>query len=247
MDISLEKLLETGAHFGHQTKRWNPKMEDFVYGVRDGVYIFDLIKTKEHLEQALDVIKKASQDKKNILILGTKKQAKKKVREIAEETGILFIDERWLGGTFTNFDQIRSSVRQLGELEKDLAEGKYADHTKKERLLIERKIVKLNKMVGGIREMKKLPDLFIIVDTKRESSAVREADMAGVETVGFVDTNADPTLISWPIPMNDDSPQALELVLDYIKESILEGRKATKTKPKTKAKKKKKTKTKASS
>lgn len=231
-DISLEKLLETGAHFGHQTKRWNPKMEDFVYGVRDGVYIFDLIKTKEHLQQALDVITKASKEKKSILILGTKKQAKNKVREIAQETGIFFIDERWLGGTFTNFEQIKSSVKQLEKLEKGIEEGAYANHTKKERLLITRKIEKLNKMVGGIRGMKKLPDLFIIVDTKREKAAVREANLAKIELIGFVDTNADPTQVNWPIPVNDDSPQALDLVLDYIKDAILEGKSGKKTEKK---------------
>lgn len=223
-DISLEKLLETGAHFGHQTKRWNPKMSNFVYGVRDGIYIFDLIKTKEYLEQALEILKKYSKEGKNILILGTKKQAKEKVRKIAEETGIFFIDERWLGGTFTNFNQVKASVDNLDTLKKDRAEGKFGIYTKKERLLIDRKIEKLEKNVGGIRGMNKIPDLMIIVDTKREKSAVMEASKFGVEIMGFVDTNADPSAVTWPIPMNDDSPQALELVLDYIKEAILAGK-----------------------
>jgi len=234
VDISLEKLLETGAHFGHQTKRWNPKMSDFVYGVRDGVYIFDLIKTKECMEQALEVIKKASAEGKKILILGTKKQAKEKVHQIGEETGIYFIDERWLGGTFTNFKQVKSSVDTLDTLKKDLEDGKFSDRTKKERLLIERRITKLEKMVGGIRGMEKAPELMIIVDTKRERSAVLEAKKTGVEIVGMVDTNADPTNIDWPIPMNDDSPQALELVLDYVKEAILEGKVVKKKKVKKK-------------
>ena len=232
IDISLEKLLESGAHFGHQTKRWNPKMSDYVYGVRDGVYIFDLIKTKALMEQALNVLSEASKSKKTILILGTKKQAKDKVKEIAKETGIFFIDQRWLGGTFTNFNQVKASVDTLNKLKKDLSEGVYASYTKKERLLLDRKAEKLEKMVGGLNGMTSKPDLMIIVDTKRESSAVNEARKLGVETIGIVDTNSDPNLVNWPVPMNDDSPQALELVLNYIKEAILEGKQSKETKVK---------------
>lgn len=235
IDISLEKLLESGAHFGHQTKRWNPKMTDYVYGVRDGVYIFDLIKTKAALEQALAVITKTVADKKDILILGTKKQAKDKVKEMSKEAGVYFIDQRWLGGTFTNFNQVKHSADTLNKLRKDITAGKYATYTKKERLLLDRKVEKLERMVGGINGMNKLPELMIIVDTKRERSAILEAKKVGVTTVGIVDTNADPNMVDWPIPMNDDSPQALELVLNYIKEAIEEGKKGE-VKPKKVAK-----------
>lgn len=220
MEVSLEKLLETGAHFGHQTKRWNPRMEEYVYGVKNGIYIFDLIKTKKAMEEALEAIKKAKKAKKNILLLGTKKQVKEKVKEIGKSSGISYVEERWLGGTLTNFDQIKKSVKTLKDLREDMAAGKYKDHTKKERLLLSRKIEKLERNIGGIEEMDVKPDLMIIVDTKREHSAVREAKIAGVKIAGIVDTNGDPNDSDYPIPMNDDSPQALEYIMELIADAL---------------------------
>jgi len=218
--VSLEKLLESGAHFGHQTKRWNPRMGEFVYGVRDGVYIFDLIKTKSALEKALKAISQAAKAKKLILLVGTKKQAKEKVKEVGVSTGICYVDERWLGGTLTNFEQIRGSIKTLNRLKTELEEGKYDTYTKKERLLISRDIEKLERNVGGLQKLEKLPDMMIVVDTRREHAAVSEARKNDIELVGLVDTNADPNEVTWPIPMNDDSPQALDYVLDLIKEEL---------------------------
>lgn len=240
--VSLEKLLETGAHFGHQTKRWNPKMEEYVYGVREGIYIFDLIKTRKAIEEALEKISESAKKGELILLLGTKKQVKEHVKSIGEKTGIAYSDERWLGGTLTNFDQIKSSVKTLNQLKDDLKDGKYADHTKKERLLIQRKIDKLEKTVGGLQTLDRKPDLMIIVDTKREKAAVLEAQKLNVPIVGIVDTNGNPEDSTYPIPMNDDSPQALTYIMELI-EDALSVKKTVKPKKVTKEKSSKKTKT----
>lgn len=220
-NIDLEKLLETGAHFGHQTKRWNPKMQDYVYGVRDGVYILDLIKTKKALEEALDAIRKAVKEKKSILFVGTKKQSRDKIKEIGEATGYPYVDIRWLGGTLTNFEQIRSSVKHLDELKEGMKSGEFKDRTKKERLLIDREIEKLERMVGGLRKLESKPDLMVIVDIKREKGALIEAKRNGVTTIGIVDTNSDPDEVDYPIPMNDDATAAVSYVLELIKDAIM--------------------------
>jgi len=230
-DVSLEKLLETGAHFGHQTKRWNPKMEEFVYGVRQGVYIFDLIKTRKAIEDGLNEIEAAAKDKKLILLLGTKKQVKEHVKRIGQLADIAYVDERWLGGTLTNFEQIKASVKTLNKLKEDMAAGLYKEYTKKERLLLNRKIEKLEKTVGGLQKLTKLPDLMIIVDTKRERAAVLEAQKLKVDIVGIVDTNGDPHDSTYPIPMNDDSPQALTYIMGLIEQALMV--KASPTKKKT--------------
>src|SRR3989344_4996216 len=201
-EISLEKLLETGAYFGHQTRRCNPKMEDYVYDVRDGVHIFDLIKTKQAIAQALEVLKKASTEGKTILFVGPKKQSKDKLTEVAKATGYPYVNQRWLGGTLTNFGQIRSSVEQLGKLKNDLESGAFADYTKKERLLIERRVQKLEKFVGGLVTLKSMPDLMVVVDTHRERGAIIEATRLRIPVVGIVDTNSDPGEVEYPIPMN---------------------------------------------
>ena len=220
VDIDLEKLLEAGAHFGHQTKRWNPKMEDYVYGVRDGVYIIDLIRTKKELENAVEVLQKAKKDKKQILFVGTKKQAKAKLREIAEKTGYPFVDERWLGGTLTNYSQVKDSVRTLEDLKKGVKNGDYDEYTKKERLLIQRRIDKLEKMVGGIKDLDGKPDLMVIVDIKREQGAVLEAQKMDVETIGLVDTNSDPTMVDHAIPVNDDANASVSYILDLLGKAL---------------------------
>lgn len=228
VDISLETLLETGAHFGHQTKRWNPKMAPYVYGVKDGVYIIDLIKTKQELEKAFKVLQKATKEDKVILFVGTKKNSREKIREIAEETGNPYVDERWLGGTLTNFEQIRNSVKTLDDLKEGMSSGEFNDRTKKERLLIDRKIEKLERFVGGLRKLEKAPDLMVVADVKRERGAVFESKAAGVDLVGLVDTNSDPTEITYPIPVNDDATAAVVYVLDLIKQAIMEVKKTSK-------------------
>ncbi|HLD91846.1 MAG TPA: 30S ribosomal protein S2 [Patescibacteria group bacterium] len=222
--ISLEDLLESGAHFGHQVRRWNPKVKEFVYGEQDGVHIFDLVKTKESLEAALSEITKTVKEGKSILLLATKKQAKDKALEIGKETGISIVTERWLGGTITNFSQIKKSLDKLADMKEKLSNGYYAKYTKKERVLIEREKDRLERFFGGITNLKSTPDLLIVVDIRKEDTAIREAKRKGVEIIGIVDTNSDPNQVTFPIPMNDDATKALHLVLEYIKEAILEGK-----------------------
>jgi len=222
--ISLEKLLQGGAHFGHQVRRWNPKMEEYIYSDQKGIHLIDLTKTKECLDAALEEIKKVSKEGKKILIVGTKKQIKDKVRDIAKEVGIYYVNERWLGGTLTNFEQVKKSAVKLQKMKEDLLGGKYDKYTKKEKLLMEREIQRLERYFSGVKGMDSVPDLLIIFDIRKEKGAVKEANFKGVETVAVVDTNCDPTSVDFPIPMNDDAKNALEYVLDLIKEAVLEGR-----------------------
>lgn len=231
-NIDLKLLIESGAHFGHQTKRWNPKMAEYLHGAEDGTHLFDLIKTKGLMETALEAITETSREGKSILILGTKKQSKDKVIEVAKETGVFCVTERWLGGTFTNFPQISKSIQKLTDMKEERERGGYSKFTKKERLMIDREIERLERFFGGIVDMKKVPDLIITIDVKREKAAVIEARMKGVKTVGIVDSNSDPDDVDYPIPMNDDATGALTYVLDLIKEAILEGKKGPKTKSK---------------
>ncbi len=220
INISLDELIESGAHFGHQTKRWNPKMEPYLYGQEEGVHIFDLTKTKPLIEEALNFLAKSAKDGKNILLLGTKKQIKDKVAEIAKDVGIPYVNERWLGGTISNFNQIKKSIDRMQDLKADLASGVYNKYTKKERLLIDREIDRLDKYFGGIAGLTKIPDVLIVIDTKREHAAIHEASTKGVPIVGIVDSNSDPDPIDYPIPMNDDASKALEYILDLIAKAI---------------------------
>lgn len=230
--VSLEDLLEAGAHFGHQTKRWNPKMEEYLYGAENGVHIFDLTKTKPMLEEALTFLTKSVSEGKIVLLLGTKKQIKDRLAEVAGEAGVPFVNERWLGGTISNFGQIKKSIKKLEEMKSNVASGFYKKYTKKERLLIDREIARLERFFGGITELTTVPDVLFIIDTKRELSAVKEANSKKVPVVGVVDSNADPDMIDYPIPMNDDASKALEYVLGLVKDAILEGKKALSSKTK---------------
>lgn len=220
IDISLEKLLETGAHFGHQYKRWNPKMAAYMHGVKEKVYVFDLLKTKENLENALNHISEVSKAGKIIILVGTKKQASDSVKKIAEEVNCPYVSERWLGGTLTNFDQMKSSIRQIEELQEELKTAKQKGFTKKEILLMNRKLDKMNRIFGGIKKLESFPDLMIVIDTHREKGAIKEAKKLGIEVVGVVDSNSDPSDIDYVIPMNDDAKKALDYVLELIGEAI---------------------------
>ncbi|MCX6705843.1 MAG: 30S ribosomal protein S2 [Candidatus Woesebacteria bacterium] len=222
--VSAEELLERGAHFGHQSKRWNPKMGEYLYGEEGGVHVFDLIKTKALLEEALEFLKVSSKEKKSILFVGCKKQAQEKTREVAEATGSSYFTERWLGGTLTNFDQIKKSIKKLIDMKEKMTNGEYASFTKKERLLIDREIARLERYFGGISKLEKVPDILVVIDTHKEISAIKEANSKGVKIVGIVDSNADPEDINYPIPMNDDASKAIEYVLDLMKEAILDGK-----------------------
>jgi len=227
-EVSLKTLLEVGAHFGHQARRWNPKMAGYLYGVQEGIHVFDLVKTKEALEEALGALREAAKEGKVILLLGSKKQAKDKIIEIAHETGCPYVSERWLGGTLTNFDMIKKSLTKLSDLKAGLASGEFNKFTKKERLLMEREVARLERFFGGMSTLEKTPDVLFIVDTHKEAGAVKEARKSKVTIVGIVDSNADPALVDYPIPMNDDASKALDYVLGLVKEAILEGKKKVK-------------------
>jgi len=218
--VSLEDLLNSGAHFGHQTKRWNPKMEEYLYGQENGVHVFDLTKTKPLLEEALEFLQKSVKEGKIVLLLGTKKQIKDKVGEVGAELGIPYVNERWLGGTISNFPQMQRSLKKMVEMQENMTTGFYSKYTKKERLLIDREITRLERFFGGIKNITKVPDVLFVIDTKREAGAVYEANAKGVTVVGIVDSNSDPDLIDYPIPMNDDASKALEYILELFKKAV---------------------------
>jgi small subunit ribosomal protein S2 len=238
VDVSLKELIESGAHFGHQSRRWNPKMQPYLYGVQEGVHIFDLTKTKEALLEALDFLKKQAGEGKVILLVGTKKQAKGKVREVAEAVGTPYVSERWLGGTLTNFEQIKKSIDKLAKMKEEKTSGIYQKFTKKERLLLQREIDRLERFLGGLSTLSALPDVLVVVDTHKEVGVIKEANKKGVTTVGIVDSNSDPTVVDYPIPMNDDATKALEYVIGKVGEAIAEGKK--KIRPKKEETKKEK-------
>lgn len=208
-------------------------MDEYLYGQENGVHIFDLTKTKPLIDEALAFITKSVSGGKNVLLLGTKKQIKDKVGEVAEEVGMPYVNERWLGGIISNFDMMKRSIKKMDEMRENMASGAYKKYTKKERLLIDREITRLERFFGGIAKLESIPDILFVVDTKREANAVREANYKKIPVVGIVDSNSDPDLVDYPIPMNDDASHALEYVLGLVKEAIMEGKKKT---PKAKAK-----------
>jgi small subunit ribosomal protein S2 len=227
--VSLKELIESGAHFGHQARRWNPRMEEYIYAEKEGVHVFDLVKTKAKLEEALEYITQASKEGKQFLFLGTKKQAVEATESVAKKTNSFYVTERWLGGTITNFEQIRRSTQKLADMQSKMEKGEYKGYTKKERLLMEREIERLKRFFGGLVDYNDLPEVLIVVDTRRELSAVKEAAAKGITTVGLVDTNSDPLTVDYEIPMNDDASKAIEYVLGLIGEAILEGRTSSKS------------------
>lgn len=216
-------------------------MKQFMHGIADGVYVFDLIKTKELTDEALDFLTKSAKEGKKIIFLGTKKQAKEKVEEIAKATDSMYVTERWLGGTLTNFGQIQASIKKLAELKEDKTTGAFSDRTKKERVLIDREIDRLNRFFGGLTGLNAIPDVLVVIDTKKEAGAVIEAKNTGVTIVGIVDSNADPDMVDYAIPMNDDAKKTLDYILDLFGQAISEGKKpAPKVKKASKEKKSKK-------
>lgn len=223
--VSLKDLIESGAHFGHQVRRWNPKAREFLYGEKEGVHIFDLTKTKPLIEEALQVLTRTASEGKTILFVGTKKQAKEEVAKKAKEAGVYYINERWLGGTLTNFEQIKKSLRRMNEIKTGLEKNEFTKYTKKERLLLDRERERLERFFGGINGMPNIPDLLVVIDIKREKIAIKEARARDVEVVAVVDSNSDPSEVDYPIPMNDDASKALEYILGLMKDAILEGKK----------------------
>lgn len=222
---TLQELLEAGVHFGHQTKRWNPKMKPYIWGERNGIYIIDLTQTTQLLEEAYEVVKKAASQGKKIVFVGTKKQATDIVQEEAQRCGAYFINRRWLGGTLTNFETIRTRINKLRELEEMKSSGHFDRLPKKEVAVLTRQLHKLDRSLGGIKEMRGMPDLLFVVDQKRELNAVLEANKAGVPVVAVVDTNCDPGKIDYVIPGNDDAIRAIRLITKTIADAVLEGKK----------------------
>jgi small subunit ribosomal protein S2 len=218
----MKELLEAGVHFGHQTRRWNPKMKPFIFGKRNGIHIVDLQKTLHHFEDAAEFIRDLAANGRNVLFVGTKRQAQDAIREEAERCGMFFMNHRWLGGTMTNFRTIRKSIQRFKEIESTL--GNEESHlTKKERIRLERQRRKMDRAFGGIKDMEDLPDALFVIDTVHEHIAIKEANRLGIPVVAVVDTNSDPEEVDFPIPGNDDAIRAIRLFTSRIAENILEG------------------------
>ena len=222
--VSVKELLEAGVHFGHQTKRWNPKMREYIFGQRDGIYIINLQKTAQMFRDALDFVSRVSSEGKNILFVGTKRQAQEVVAEEAQRAGMPFVNTRWLGGTLTNYRTIKKRIERMRWLENFLANPVEGRYSKKELLLLGKEQVKLAKVLSGIRTLDRLPDALFVIDPKKEHIAVLEARKLGIKVVGVVDTNCDPDEIDYPIPGNDDAIRSIKLFTARIADALMEGR-----------------------
>jgi len=221
--VSMKQLLESGVHFGHQTRRWNPKMKKYIFTERNGIYIVDLQKTQAQVERAYTLVREAAETGQPVLFVGTKKQAKDIIAEVAEKCNMYYVNDRWLGGMLTNFQTIRQSIRRLEGLDKMANDGTYEQLTKKEVLRLDRERDKLQKSLGGIRNMGRLPALIFVVDTKKEKIAVAEARRLEIPIVAIVDTNCDPDEVDHPIPGNDDAIRSIGLIAGLMAEAVVEG------------------------
>ena len=222
--VAMKQLLEAGVHFGHQTRRWDPRMAEYIFQARNGIHIIDLQKTSKKLDEAYAFIKEQAEEGKTILFVGTKKQAQECVKEAAEKSGMFYVSERWLGGTLTNFKTIRKRIERLKELETMQEDGTFDVLPKKEVILLKKEMEKLEKNLGGIKEMNEIPDVLFIVDPKKEHIAIKEARKLGLPIVGLVDTNCDPNDVDYVIPGNDDAIRAVALIADCMANAVIEGR-----------------------
>ena len=220
----MKSLLEAGVHFGHETKRWNPKMKKFIFGAKNGVYIIDLQKTQDLIMKACDFLKKVVNEGGLILFVGTKRQAQEIVKEEASRCGMFYVNQRWLGGMLTNFQTIKKSIKRLDDLERIKTDGTLDKLSKKEASKLNKEKVKLNKNLEGIRTMHKLPKAIFVIDSKKEDIAVKEARKLGIPVVALVDTNSDPDLIDYIIPGNDDAIRSIKLITSTIADTILAGK-----------------------
>lgn len=225
--ISMKNLLEAGVHFGHQTRRWNPKMAKFIFTERNGIYIIDLQKTVKKVEEAYDFVRELTEEGGTILFVGTKKQAQDAVEKEAKKCGMPYINQRWLGGLLTNYKTIRKRIDRLFELEEMESDGTFEVLPKKEVIELKHEIERLEKFLGGIKDMDKMPDALYIVDPKKEKIAVKEAHILGIPVIGIVDTNCDPDELDFPIPGNDDAIRAVKLITETIANAVLEGKQGT--------------------
>ena len=222
--ISMKQLLEAGVHFGHQTRRWNPKMSRFIFTERNGIYIIDLQKTVRKIDEAYNFVRNLSAEGRTILFVGTKKQAQEAMKEEAERCGMFFVNERWLGGMLTNFQTIQKRVDRLHKLEKMEEDGTFELLPKKEVIQLRHEKDRLQKYLGGIKNMKRVPDAIYVVDPRKEHIAIAEAHKLGIPVVGTVDTNCDPDEIDYPIPANDDAIRAVKLLAARMADAMIEGR-----------------------
>ncbi|CCH91932.1 30S ribosomal protein S2 [Microcystis aeruginosa PCC 9432] len=222
--VSLAELLESGVHFGHQTRRWNPKMSQYIYTARNGVHIIDLVQTAQLIEEAYEFVRGEADSGKRFLFIGTKRQAAAIIKQEALRSGSHFVNQRWLGGMLTNWETIRGRVERLKELEELENSGALDKRPKKEASVLRRELGKLEKYLGGIKTMRRLPDLVVVVDQRREYNAIQECQKLGIPIISLLDTNCDPDLVDVPIPANDDAIRSVKLILGKISDAIIEGR-----------------------
>jgi len=222
--VSIKKLLESGAHFGHQTRRWNPKAKPFIYGAKNGTYIIDLAQTQTALEEAYGKLNEISLNGGKVLFVGTKKQAQQIVLDEALRSGSFYVNQRWLGGILTNFRTIQKSIKKLIEIEEMEESGKINVYPKKEVVLLRKKAARLQNFIGGIKEMKKLPDAVVVIDPNEDYNAVLEARKLGIPVFGFTDTNCDPASVDYPIPANDDAVKAIKLITSVLADAIVDAK-----------------------
>ena len=220
--VAMKQLLEAGVHFGHQTKRWDPKMAEYIFQARNGIHIIDLQKTSKKLDEAYSFMKEQAEEGKTVLFVGTKKQAQDCMKEAAEKCGMYYINQRWLGGMLTNFKTIQSRIARLKEIETMAADGTFEVLPKKEVIALKKEWEKLEKNLGGIKEMKKIPDAIFIVDPKKERICVQEAHTLGITLIGIADTNCDPEELDYVIPGNDDAIRAVKLIVSKMADAVIE-------------------------
>lgn len=222
--VAMKQLLEAGVHFGHQTRRWDPKMAEYIFQARNGIHIIDLQKTSKKIDEAYSFMKEQAEEGKTVLFVGTKKQAQECVKEAAEKCGMYYVDQRWLGGMLTNFGTIRNRIDRLNELETMQEDGTFDVLPKKEVILLKKEMEKLEKNLGGIKEMKELPGVMFIVDPKKERIGILEAKKLGIPVIGLIDTNCNPEDVDYAIPGNDDAIRAVKLITDVMANAVIEGR-----------------------
>ncbi len=222
--IDLKELLEAGCHFGHQARRWNPKMDQYIYVKREGVHIFDLGITAKCLVEAMEFVRNLVKEGKEMVFVGSKRQASSIIKEEAEKCGAPFVSIRWLGGTITNWEQIKKSIDKLNDFEKKKEAGDFKKYTKKENILIDREIARLTRFLGGLRKLTKIPEAVFVVDVKKEHAVIKEANMKGVTVIGMVDTNADPEGVDYVIPANDDAVSSVKFVVSKMAEAVSAGK-----------------------
>ena len=222
--VAMKQLLEAGVHFGHQTtRRWDPKMAEYIFQARNGIHIIDLQKTSKKIDEAYEFLRSQAEEGKKVLFVGTKKQAQECIKEAAEKCGMYYVDQRWLGGMLTNFGTIKKRIQRLKDIEAMQEDGTFDVLPKKEVIVLKKELEKLQANLGGIKEMEEIPGVLFIVDPKKEYNAIKEAEKLNIPVVGIVDTNCNPELLDYPIPGNDDAIRSVKLITDAMANAIIEG------------------------